>query len=82
MTLFSSLLWILLQKCLEIQLNAVPESNKAFKVAAPTLMLYIDIWVSLMCIDSISVGLLDLAVAALRLVFSGPSLLWVEMGLG
>ena len=45
-----------------MQLNDAPESNWALAFVLPTLALYVDICILLICSDSISVGLADSAV--------------------
>ena len=47
-----------------MQLSIAPELNRALALVLPMLTLYVDLCVSLMCSDSISVGPVDSAVAA------------------
>ena len=46
-----------------MQLRVAPESNRVLMLVSPMLVLYVDVCISLMCIDSISIEV----VAAVRL---------------
>ena len=54
-----------------MQLSVAPESNSALASVVPTLMLYVDVCISLMCSDSISMGLWGSIAASAKLVFVG-----------
>ena len=53
-----------------MQLRVAPESNSALTLLSLTVVLYIEVWVSLICIDSISVVPVG-AVAAIWLISGG-----------
>ena len=52
-----------------MQLRVAPESNSALTLLSPTAVLYVEVWVSLICINSIS------AVPLVRWLLSGS--FWV-----
>ena len=52
-----------------MQLSVAPESNSALASVVPTLTLYVDVCVSLMCSDSISVVPWGSLAASVELIF-------------
>ena len=55
-----------------MQLRVAPESNSALTLLSLTVVLYVEVWVSLICIDSISAVPVG-AVAAVWLILGGLS---------
>ena len=53
-----------------MQLKVAPESNRVLTLVSPMLVLYINVCISLMCIDSISIVSVE-TVAAVWLVLGG-----------